>query len=87
MNKIEVINELDELVKINVIGQFAIEELNREYILYTLNDDGNSDDVIVLVAQVESKDGKMKLLSIPEDEKNMVALFFDNIKDSANGIR
>lgn len=87
MNIVEVINEIGELVKVEVIGQFKIEEFNREYIIYTLNDDGISDDVIVLVAQIEMVDGKMKLLSIPDEERKMVMLFFDNIKDTACGNR
>lgn len=86
MNGLEVINEIGELVKINVIGQFKIDELNRKYIMYTLNDDGVSEDVLLLIAQVEIVNGKMNLLSIPEEEKNMVISFFDNIRDSANEV-
>lgn len=86
MNKLEVINEIGELVKINVIGQFEIDELNRKYIMYTLNDDGVSEDVLLLIAQVEIVNGEMNLLSIPEEEKNMVISFFDNIRDSANEV-
>lgn len=86
MNELEVINEIGELVKINVIGQFEIDELNRKYIMYTLNDDGVSEDVLLLIAQVEIVNGKMNLLSIPEEEKNMVISFFDNIRDSANEV-
>ena len=55
--------------------------------MYTLNDDGVSEDVIILIAQVENIDGKLKLLSIPDEEKNMVALLFDNIRDTACGRR
>lgn len=87
MEIIEVINEIGELVKINLIGQFKLEEYNKEYIMYTLNDDGVSEDVIILIAQVENIDGKLKLLSIPDEEKNMVALLFDNIRDTACGRR
>lgn len=87
MEIIEVINEIGELVKINLIGQFRLEEYNKEYIMYTLNDDGISEDVIILIAQVENIDGKLKLLSIPDEEKNMVALLFDNIRDTACGRR
>ena len=87
MEIIEVINEIGELVKINLIGQFKLEEYNKEYIMYTLNDDGVSEDVIILIAQVENIDCKLKLLSIPDEEKNMVALLFDNIRDTACGRR
>ena len=78
----EVINEMGQSVMIDIIGQFKIDEADREYVFYTLNDDGISDDVIILIAQIVMEDGKAKIISIPEKEQNMVVAFFNNMKDS-----
>lgn len=78
----EVINEMGQSVMIDIIGQFKIDEVDREYVFYTLNDDGTSEDVIILIAQIVMEDGKAKIISIPEKEKNMVIAFFNNMKDS-----
>lgn len=82
-NSISVINEAGESVKIDIIGKFFIKEIDREYIMYTLNDDGVSEQVIVLIAQIKTENGKMQLLSIPDEERNLVMVFFDNIRDNA----
>lgn len=78
----EVINEVGQSVKIEIIGRFRIAEVDREYIIYTLNDDNISDEVIVLIAQVKIENSKMKLLSIPDKERNMVVAFFNSIKNN-----
>lgn len=82
-NSINVINEIGESVKIDIIGRFLIKEVNKEYIMYTLNDDGVSEQTIVLIAQIKTENGKMRLLSIPDEERNLVMVFFDNIRDNA----
>lgn len=81
-NSKEVINEMGQSVTIDIIGQFRIDEVDRQYVIYTLNDDGVSEELIILIAQVEMENGKMKLLSIPDKERNMVVAFFNNIKDN-----
>lgn len=82
MNKKEVYLEDGSLATVEIIGQFRIDEVNRDYVMYTLNDDGKSEDVIVLIAQIEMIDGKMKFVSIPDKERNMVVSFFNYVKNS-----
>ena len=80
-----VINENGELVKINILMQFKIEETNKEYVVFTVDDDGKSENVYVNISGIELDDGIYKLRLIPESEKNMVLLFYDNIRDSITG--
>ena len=82
-----VINENGELVKIEVLMQFKIEENNKEYVVFTVNDDGKSEDVYVNIAGLEMVDGVYKLRLIPEQEKNMVLVFYDNLRDTISGSR
>ena len=67
--------------------QFKIEENNKEYVVFTVNDDGKSEDVYVNIAGLEMVDGVYKLRLIPEQEKNMVLVFYDNLRDTISGSR
>ena len=80
-----VINENGEEVKIDIIMQFRIEENGKEYIVFTVNDDGISDDVYVNIAGIEEIEDKFQLRLIPEEEKNMVLVFYDNLRDIISG--
>ena len=80
-----VINENGDDVKIDIIMQFKIEENNKEYVVFTINDDGKSEDVYVNIAGIEEKDGKYQLRLIPESEKNLVLVFYDNLRDTISG--
>lgn len=82
-----VINENGEEVKIDIIMQFRIEENGKEYIVFTVNDDGISDDVYVNIAGIEEIDDKFQLRLISEEEKNMVLVFYDNLRDIISGNR
>ena len=82
-----VINENGEEIKIDVIMQFKIEENNKEYIVFTVNDDGKSEDVYINIAGIEEVNGKYELRLIPEEEKNLVLVFYDNLRDTISGNR
>lgn len=82
-----VLNENGEEVKIDIIMQFKIEENNKEYVVFTVNDDGKSEDVYINIAGIEEKDGEFKLRLIPEEEKNLVLVFYDNLRDTISGNR
>ncbi len=81
-----IVDENGQEIKIDIIMQFRIEELNKEYVLYTINDDGVSEDAFINISEIE-KDatGSYQLKLIPENEKNMVLTFYDSIRDSING--
>ena len=82
-----VLNENGQEVKIDIIMQFRIEENNKEYVVFTVNDDGVSEDVYVNIAGIEEVDGNCQLRLIPEEEKNLVLVFYDNLRDTISGNR
>ncbi len=82
-----VLNENGQEVKIDIIMQFRIEENNKEYVVFTVNDDGVSEDVYVNIAGIEEVDGNYQLRLIPEEEKNLVLVFYDNLRDTISGNR
>ena len=55
--------------------------------VFTVNDDGKSDDVYVNIAGIENVDGEYRLRLIPEEEKNLVLVFYDNLRDTISGNR
>ena len=87
INSVNVINEIGQYVKIDVIMAFKIEKYNKDYIVYTVNDDGKSEDVYMCIAGIQEINGKKHLRLIPEEEKNMVLVFYDNLRDNICGIR
>ena len=84
---VNIINENGENVKIDIIMRFKVEELNKEYIVYTLNDDGKNEDVYVNIAGIDESSGTPQLRLIPESERSMVLVFYDNLRDSICGTK
>ena len=84
---VKILNDAGEEILIDVIMRFKIEENNKEYVVYTINDDGKSEDVYVNIAGLKEENGKYQLRLIPEQEKNLVLVFYDNIRDSISGKR
>lgn len=75
-NKITFDRENGETITVDVILGFEIEELNKKYIAYTLNDNGEDEDVDVLISEVENN----KLKSIPDEEINIVLEYYNEAK-------
>ena len=76
-NKITFDRENGETITVDVILGFEIEELNKKYIAYTLNDNGEDEDVDVLISEVENN----KLKSIPDEEINIVLEYYNEAKE------
>ncbi len=87
MNQIEVINEENQKVLVEILGSFSIEEYNKNYIVYTLNDKGDTKEVTILLSEIVYQNEKPELVSIPENEINLVLNFYDNVRDSISGKR
>ena len=82
MNILKTINEFGEEITIELLFNFEIKELNKNYVVYTLNDDDVSEDVNVLISEMYYEDKTPRIKSIDESEKEMVVLFYNNIKNS-----
>lgn len=81
MENIIVKDDTNNDICIDVLFSFGIEELNKKYIVYMVNDDGISDDVIVFISEIKYIDNKPILIDIKEEEKNTVLLVYEKIKD------
>ena len=76
-NKTYVYKENGEEIAIEIILSFNIEELNKSYIAYTLNDDGQSDNVAVFISEYDGKNIK----DIANDEANLVLEYYNAAKE------
>lgn len=68
-------------IEVEVIGGFKIDELEKEYSICVYDDDKNSDKVMISIMEIE--DGN--LVSIPEEEKEIVLTFYESFKESILG--
>jgi hypothetical protein len=68
-------------IEIEVIGGFKIEELNKEYVLCVYDDNKDSDKVMMSIMEIN--DGV--LVSIPDEEKEIVLDFYQSFKESIIG--
>ena len=79
---LKIIDEKGRELLIDVIMSFKIEELGKEYVVFTANDDGKSDIVNVSIAELLHKeDGTPTLGYIPKAEMNVVLSFYDSLRD------
>ena len=65
-------------IEVEVIGGFKIDELNKEYILCTYDDSNDSDKVMMCIMEVNNGE----LVSIADNEKEIVFNFYQSIKES-----
>lgn len=73
-------NENQEDVEISVLGGFGIEELKKEFIMYSIiNKDDNSDQGLVLIGEVVRDGDNVQILGIKEEEKELVSEFYNEI--------
>lgn len=72
------INENGEKVSVEVILSFSIEEVNKNYIAYTINDDDSHEKAIVLISEIDIQTNKLK--SIDDSDKEMVLATYNEIK-------
>ena len=77
-NVVKVKNENGEEIKIEIILSFSVEELNKRYIAYTLNDDGKKPKVAVLISEIDSNN---KIKNIPFEERKLVMAAYNGAKD------
>ncbi len=77
-NEAVYINENGEEIRVEVILSFSIEEFNKNYIAYTINDDDSLETAVVLINEVDIETNK--LLPIKFEEKEMVLTTYNDIK-------
>ena len=69
-------------ITISIVGEFRVEELDKEYIIYSIVDsDENNGMGGILIGEVERDDDEVKVLGIKDDERNMVMAFYKEISN------
>ena len=75
-------NENQEDIEISVLGGFGLEELKKEFIMYSIiNKDDNSDQGLVLIGEVVRDGDNVQILGIKEEEKELVSEFYNEIEN------
>lgn len=81
-NRIIVKDNQGNDITIEIITTFNLKELNKNYVVYTLNDDGVSEEVTVLINEYVLENDQPKIIPIPEEETAMVLAFYNTIREN-----
>lgn len=75
------------IMNISLIGTFKISELEKEYIMYSLVDDDESNEYghILLGEIVRSDDGDVQVLGILPEERDLVVAYYNEISTQIGG--
>ena len=73
-------------VTASVLGFFKIEELNKEFVMYSIVDDNvEEDDCVILLGEVVREDDDVQILGIDEKEKDLVVAYYNEIASQIGG--
>ena len=74
------------VMNIEAIKIFKIDELGKEYIIYSImdNDDSNPDGEL-LFGEIIRNDDSIQILGILPDEENIVIAYYNEIKNQLGG--
>jgi len=73
-------------VTASVLGFFKIEELNKEFVMYSIVDDNvEEDDCVILLGEVVREDDDVQILGIDENEKDLVVAYYNEIASQIGG--
>ncbi len=79
-NSLTIRNCENEILEIEVLLGFQIESLGKEYVAYTINDDGVSEEVSVFISEIKYNNEIPEIVPIREEEKEMVLMFYNSIR-------
>lgn len=82
INKKVVKNEKGEDVVIELLMTFSVEKTNKNYVVYTINDDETNAKATILISEIQQKEDKVVVVDIPEEEKELVINCYNDIKNS-----
>lgn len=86
MDDVKFLNDDGREITISLIGFFKIEELGKEFIMYSLvSDDPNVDNGAVLLGEVVRDGVNIQILGIESDEKDMVVAYYNEISQKIGG--
>lgn len=87
MNEIKVKNDEGKEITVKSLGTFKIEELGKEYVMYSLNDDKPETELgaILLGELIQDEDGNYQVVGILDEEREMVVAFYNEIATQVGG--
>lgn len=69
-------------ITISIVGEFKIDDLNKEFIIYSIvdNDDASTKGQIIIGEVIRDNDN-LQVLGIKEDERDLVLAFYNEISE------
>lgn len=72
--------------EIDIIGFFKVDELNKEYVMYSLMDNNpNNNKANVILGEVKRDGDNFTISNIPDDEVDTVVAFYSEISNQLGG--
>lgn len=81
-NKVTVHDAEGNALNIEILATFRIEEIKKQYVIYTLNDDGVSEDVTLLINEYVIENDQPKIVPIPKEETNLVLAVYNTLREN-----
>ncbi len=79
-------NEQGENINISVVGTFEIPDLKREFMMYSMVDENEENSLgSILIGEVLREDGQFKVTGVPEEEKEMIVAYYNEISEQMGG--
>lgn len=66
MNKITVTTEDNRVLEINVLLMFELPEFKKKYVLYSLENNSNNEDVIMFISSINTRTNEIKEINNSE---------------------
>lgn len=76
----KIINGIER--EVQILGGFEIDELGKKYIICTYDDDKKSNNELVMIYEINANNN---IVSIPNNEKDLVLHFYKLFKESLIG--
>ena len=84
--RITIQNEQGENINISVLGTFQIPDLNKEYMMYSMVDENDSNSLgAVLIGELLNNEDKLQVVGIPEEDKEMIVAYYNEISQQMGG--
>ena len=87
MDEIKVKNDEGKEITVKSLGTFRVEDLGKEFIMYSLNDDKPETELgaILLGELIQDEEGNYQVVGILDSEREMVLAFYNEIATQVGG--
>ncbi len=76
----KVVNDKGETITVSILGFFKVNELNKEYAMYSIVDNNpENKNGAVLLGEVIRENNEVKILDILEEEIDLVVAIYNEI--------